>query len=710
MGRTVRLASITIISILALFALFVFSFDISAAAEDSSIDLYLSGGSIDGYEADETGKITIPVTAEYELPTATKQGYSFLGWTKTLDEDDADYVTSVNTETIQNLSVLYAKYELSKPTLVGRLDDYDAYFDENAFCVLTVEITHELINSAKIVYSWYKNGVKIENADDKTITLKSVADSGEYACKIAFSIDGETVETESNTAFVTIRKAPIGELPTVILEGTYDPQKTLADYDLPEFYKWVDDTVCPEVTIRTYRAIYDKGNDYEERYVTITLILQKATQTITVENVSVVYDGNAHSVVASATDGEITYSENNSLTSVGKETIIITAEETENYTSATIVAFLEVKPQTVRVIWGGTTFVYDGLSHAPDYECVDAQNVALSLIVEGGRTNAGEYVATASLDNDNYILSDSSINFVIQKQSVRVVWGNTTFVYDGLSHAPDYECVDAQNVALSLIVEGGRTNAGEYVAAASIDNDNYILSDSSVDFVIQKATIDETSILFEDKTVVYDGNAHSIVVNGLPDFLSVEYDGEYVEAGIYTITARFTLLNDNYNAINEKQATLTVLQNRFATDWYEIDCPSGINPTVTVMLEPIENLDGITRKNNSKISCVFGFRIVFSEEIGYDKPIVVKLKLDNVDIDTLVLSVDDQLNETIITYTYKNGFVELELNDYSTNYVIGKRTHSIWWIVPTVIAFCAITCGVTFALTKKQNRNEQKTK
>lgn len=639
MGRTVRLASITIISILALFALFVFSFDISAAAEDSSIDLYLSGGSIDGYEADETGKITIPVTAEYELPTATKQGYSFLGWTKTLDEDDADYVTSVNTETIQNLSVLYAKYELSKPTLVGRLDDYDAYFDENAFCVLTVEITHELINSAKIVYSWYKNGVKIENADDKTITLKSVADSGEYACKIAFSIDGETVETESNTAFVTIRKAPIGELPTVILEGTYDPQKTLADYDLPEFYKWVDDTVCPEVTIRTYRAIYDKGNDYEERYVTITLILQKATQTITVENVSVVYDGNAHSVVASATDGEITYSENNSLTSVGKETIIITAEETENYTSATIVAFLEVKPQTVRVIWGGTTFVYDGLSHAPDYECVDAQNVALSLIVEGGRTNAGEYVATASIDNDNYILSDSS-----------------------------------------------------------------------VDFVIQKATIDETSILFEDKTVVYDGNAHSIVVNGLPDFLSVEYDGEYVEAGIYTITARFTLLNDNYNAINEKQATLTVLQNRFATDWYEIDCPSGINPTVTVMLEPIENLDGITRKNNSKISCVFGFRIVFSEEIGYDKPIVVKLKLDNVDIDTLVLSVDDQLNETIITYTYKNGFVELELNDYSTNYVIGKRTHSIWWIVPTVIAFCAITCGVTFALTKKQNRNEQKTK
>lgn len=152
------------------------------------------------------------------------------------------------------------------------------------------------------------------------------------------------------------------------------------------------------------------------------------------------------------------------------------------------------------------------------------------------------------------------------------------------------------------------------------------------------------------------------------------------------------------------------MQNRFATDWYEIDCPSGINPTFTVTLEPIENLDGITRKNNSKISCVFGFRIVFSEEIEYDKPIVVKLKLDNVDIDTLVLSVDDQLNETIITYTYKNGFVELELNDYSTNYVIGKRTHSIWWIVPTVIAFCAITCGVTFALTKKQNRNEQKPK
>lgn len=66
-----------------------------------------------------------------------------------------------------------------------------------------------------------------------------------------------------------------------------------------------------------------------------------------------------------------------------------------------------------------------------------------------------------------------------------------------------------------------------------------------------------TGITFEDKTVNYDGQTHTIDAVGVPSFATVEYTnhGPFTNAGTYTIGVKVSA--DNYNTY-EKTATLTV--------------------------------------------------------------------------------------------------------------------------------------------------------
>ena len=69
---------------------------------------------------------------------------------------------------------------------------------------------------------------------------------------------------------------------------------------------------------------------------------------------------------------------------------------------------------------------------------------------------------------------------------------------------------------------------------------------------------DLSGVIFEDKTVYYDGNEHMIYVSGdIPEGVDVHYNQKgAIGIGIYTITATFTV---DHKTIGEKTATLTIL-------------------------------------------------------------------------------------------------------------------------------------------------------
>ena len=70
------------------------------------------------------------------------------------------------------------------------------------------------------------------------------------------------------------------------------------------------------------------------------------------------------------------------------------------------------------------------------------------------------------------------------------------------------------------------------------------------------------AITFEDVTVVYDGEVHSIVATGMPEGVTVNYENNgQVDVGTYEIKAYF-VGDPNYETIPSMTATLTILEEK----------------------------------------------------------------------------------------------------------------------------------------------------
>lgn len=109
------------------------------------------------------------------------------------------------------------------------------------------------------------------------------------------------------------------------------------------------------------------------------------------------------------------------------------------------------------------------------------------------------------------------------------------------------------------------TNAGTYDISAVVYGDEYEIKELSATLVIEKAKYDMSNIVFESKEFTYDKNSKSLTIQGeLPSGVYVEYKigdkqgNSEIDAGVYTVTAKFTSNNQNYESIEDKTATLTI--------------------------------------------------------------------------------------------------------------------------------------------------------
>ena len=150
-------------------------------------------------------------------------------------------------------------------------------------------------------------------------------------------------------------------------------------------------------------------------------------------------------------------------------------------------------------------------------------------------------------------------------------WKQDGDVYDGTEKSIYlYDKIDGNKLTFGVeyVVNGEytnvATNAGVYVAAIKIDEDNFTLLGigiSEIEWEIKKATYDMSGVRFDDKTVKYDGQPHSITIDEskLPAGVNVEYSGNsFVDPGKYEITATF-IGSSNYESIEPMTATLTIL-------------------------------------------------------------------------------------------------------------------------------------------------------
>ncbi|MCR4911162.1 MAG: MBG domain-containing protein [Bacilli bacterium] len=195
--------------------------------------------------------------------------------------------------------------------------------------------------------------------------------------------------------------------------------------------------------------------------------------------------------------------------------------------------------------------------------CLSACSVNNSGYIDSGEiqpiTPGGEGDDTSSGGDNNPDGGDDGseggddIEVITVNNFTGITFSNGTFTYDGtpkniyVSGAPDFATVTYEG--------NGKTDAGTYTVNAHVSAENYNTLDLSARLTISKATL--TGITFENQTINYDGQAHSIYVSGAPENATVTYSNNgKTNVGTYTVTA--TIKVPNYNTLT-KTATLRIL-------------------------------------------------------------------------------------------------------------------------------------------------------
>ena len=195
-------------------------------------------------------------------------------------------------------------------------------------------------------------------------------------------------------------------------------------------------------------------------------------------------------------------------------------------------------------------------SENPDAAYIADGHTAQDISALGGATFDGDY--------------KDGFPYAVYAQGGILISTNKDIVYDGspVAEGVDFTVEGTDGVEFTYLYKtagdeftaGLPTNAGDYTVYVYALNGEKQFISMVFDITIAKADYDMSDITFEDGSFTYDGQAHSLVISGtLPTGVSVTYAGnDKTNAGEYTVTATFVGDYDNYIAIPDITATLTI--------------------------------------------------------------------------------------------------------------------------------------------------------
>ena len=140
-----------------------------------------------------------------------------------------------------------------------------------------------------------------------------------------------------------------------------------------------------------------------------------------------------------------------------------------------------------------------------------------------------------------------------------VTFEDATYIYDGREKSIEVNGVP-DGATVKYNVSNSYTNAGVYPIEATISKEGYKTLVLTATLTIDKATYDMSGVEFVDKTVVYNGEVQKIEISGsLPQGVTVSYENnDNTNVGTYEVIAKFTGDSNNYEAIADMTANLTI--------------------------------------------------------------------------------------------------------------------------------------------------------
>ena len=503
-------------------------------------------------------------------------------------------------------------------------------------------------------YAWLKNGTAISGQTNSSLSLNNVtaADAATYSV-----IVGGAMGTVTNSATLTVNKA-VGSVVLGSLSQTYDGSAKAATATTTPSGLTVTFTYNGLATVPTGAGSYTViGTINDANYqgsATNTLVINKASSSITLGSLNQTYDGSAKAATATTTPSglTVTFTYNGSATvptGAGSYTVIGTINDANYQGSATNTLVINAMSLTVTNLLA-LDKIYDGSTNAT----LDATNVGLAGEINGDDvtlvasnalayfgdkkvgTNKPVTVTGLSLDGAaavNYTLADPTNLTASISAAELTVLGITAVskVYDGSTIAQLNGTAALQGTVngddMSLVPDGvsaafAGPNVGTGIpvtvggyAITGADADNYSLTQPSglaTDIMAATLTISASA-----NTKTYDGNtsaAATPTVSGLRGSdtvtgLAEAYDTKNVGTGKNLAVSAYTV-NDgnggnNYTVntvasaagvIGPANLTITAVAN---TKTYDGNSTAAATPTV-IGLQGSDTVSGLAEAYDTK--------------------------------------------------------------------------------------------------------------
>ena len=235
-------------------------------------------------------------------------------------------------------------------------------------------------------------------------------------------------------------------------------------------------------------------------------------------------------------------------------------------------------PSTAIEISSGD-FDFSRYTVAVSYESGNSEEMALSseMILETDifkLHQVGDHDITISYGGQKYTFKVSVKRATFGNLSFPE---NNVFTYDGNAHTVEVDGEIPANASINYIGGNSFVNAGTYKVTAVVSCEGYVTETLSTTVTIERAKYDMSGVKFEDKEVVYDGNAHSLVISGtLPQGVSApkytindKTTSSAIDVGEYTVKATFANNNPNYEPIPPMEAKLKITPAEYIIDGVE---------------------------------------------------------------------------------------------------------------------------------------------
>ena len=223
------------------------------------------------------------------------------------------------------------------------------------------------------------------------------------------------------------------------------------------------------------------------------------------------------------------------------------------------------------------SITYDGILHQPKVNGLDSvvglDGIAVTANYTDGLVNVGSRLVTATFNvSRNYeAITPMTATVTVTPKEVSLNWVGDTFTYTGEVIKPQCELSGlVGNDSCGVTVNAQGVNVGTYTASASnLTNPNYALpSEVTCTYEIVKATVDTSGFVFVETNKTYDGTPLYPEATGLPQYVTVSYNGLSSEVGIHPITIKFTVTDSNYeNNISDRIVNVEIEKRIISIVW-----------------------------------------------------------------------------------------------------------------------------------------------